>query len=552
LKSKLRIGLLVNGYKIPAWKYRIIDQIHESEYAEIVCVIVSPVPEAAKGKGKHVLTSLLIRSVEVMDRLIFRTGNDYNAIKDISALVKDLPVLDHEPITGKESIENLRMHNPDIVIKFGQHNLSGEILRLPGYGVWGYSADGKKTFGITEPGLREVINYRPVTYSSLEIQNENPVHNNVIFETWESTCPFSINVNRNRINWRTALFLPRILYGLYKYQDNYLERLKHRFHRLRPEFDPGMEVPAFLKVAKNITRYFIRVIRLSLGKLYYTNAFSWELFYNINRSRNCFFDNKNYKVISPPPELFWADPFVVHNGENYFVFAEEFIYRKDKAHISVLKLDYQGNLLESRKVIERPYHMSYPFIFTIGSAYYMIPETCQNSTIELYKCTEFPWKWQFEKNIMENLNAADTTLFNNNGKWWLFTSIDQTDNISGSSTELFLFYTDDVLIGEWKSHPMNPVVSDVRNARPAGSLFIQNDKIYRPSQDCSMRYGRGLNLNLVTVLTEKEYHEERVTRIKPSWNKKLRGMHTINFDNGLTMVDVYSFHKRISFDFRVK
>lgn len=541
--------MLVNGYKIQAWKYHVISDISKSDFAEIVCVIVSAVPEAAKGKGKHVLTSLLIRSVETIDRLIFRTGNDYNAIKYISDLVKDLPVLDHEPLTGKESIEYIRRHKPDIIVKFGQHNLTGEILKIPRYGVWGYSAENGMTFGITEPGLREVINYRPVTYSALEILNEHPFHNDVIFETWESTSPFSINVNRNRIYWRTALFLPRILYGLYTYQDNYLERLKHRFQRLRPEFDPGMEMPALLKVAKDLTRYFIRVARLSLGKLFYTDAFSWKLLCNINRRRNYFFDNKNYKVISPPSDLFWADPFVAYHGENYFIFTEEFIYSKDKAHISVLKLDNLGNLLESAKVIERPYHMSYPFIFTIGSDYYMIPETCQNKTIELYKCTEFPWKWQFERNIMENLNAADTTLFHHGGKWWLFTAIDQTDSISGCSTELFLFHADDVLSGEWKSHTMNPVVSDARNARPAGSLFIDEGKVYRPSQDCSMRYGRGLNLNLVTLLTENEYHEERVTRIKPSWDKKLRGIHTINSDTALTMVDVYSFHKRLSLDF---
>ena len=46
MNRKLRIGLLVNGYKIQAWKYQVIGKIYESDFAEIVCVIVSPVPEA--------------------------------------------------------------------------------------------------------------------------------------------------------------------------------------------------------------------------------------------------------------------------------------------------------------------------------------------------------------------------------------------------------------------------------------------------------------------------------------------------------------------------
>jgi hypothetical protein len=128
----------------------------------------------------------------------------------------------------------------------------------------------------------------------------------------------------------------------------------------------------------------------------------------------------------------------------------------------------------------------------------------------------------------------------------MFTTIDQTGGISSCSTELFLFYTDDPIRGEWKSHPLNPVISDESKARCAGKLFIENGKIYRPSQDCSVRYGRGLNINQVTKLSVLEYNEVLLNEIKPVWNPEIKGVHTINSDKSLIVIDTYKFHKRLS------
>jgi len=190
--------------------------------------------------------------------------------------------------------------------------------------------------------------------------------------------------------------------------------------------------------------------------------------------------------------------------------------------------------------------MSYPFVFRSGSSYYMIPETAAYKTIELYRCTDFPYKWQFEKYIMKDVSATDTTLFHYGDKWWLFTTMDQTGGISGGSTELFLFYSDDPLTDNWIGHSLNPVVSDERSARCAGNLFMQDGEIYRPSQDCSLRYGKGLNINRVTKLNEGEYNEVVIEEIKPDWDHKLRGVHTLNFDENFTIIDTYKFHRRFS------
>lgn len=41
----------------------------------------------------------------------------------------------------------------------------------------------------------------------------------------------------------------------------------------------------------------------------------------------------------------------------------------------------------------------------------MIPESSANKTIELWKCTEFPLKWEKHSNLIENIEAVDSTPF---------------------------------------------------------------------------------------------------------------------------------------------
>ena len=38
----------------------------------------------------------------------------------------------------------------------------------------------------------------------------------------------------------------------------------------------------------------------------------------------------------------------------------------------------------------------------------MIPESSENGDIRLYKSIDFPHKWEFEKQLMVDVDAADT------------------------------------------------------------------------------------------------------------------------------------------------
>jgi hypothetical protein len=227
---------------------------------------------------------------------------------------------------------------------------------------------------------------------------------------------------------------------------------------------------------------------------------------------------------------------VVYDSGRYFIFLEEFIYAKQKAHIAVLEINQNGKASRQKRIIETPYHLSYPFVFKWQGTYYLIPESSDNNTIEVYRCLDFPYRWEFHKVLMGNITAVDSTLFEYNGMWWLFTNVRENSGAS-KHDELFLYYADTPLSETWTAHPCNPIISDVRKARPAGRIFIYNDTIYRPSQDCSIEYGHGLVLNKILEMTETRYREQTVQHMTADWDKKITGIHTLSHAQNLTVID---------------
>lgn len=554
MRNKLRIGVLLDNYFLPAWEYKIIEEIKNSYYAHIVLIVKNKANNVATKNSNINSGSIVFRLHQKLDRLIFTHKNFYSEKKDIYKLLKEVPEVLVKPVEDRiitrfntEDLIEIEKNNLDIILKFGFNKLFGNILKIPKYGVWSFPVvDYNIKNGVT-PGYFEVVNKHPVTNTKLVILKEDPIKDIMIHSSWESTCAYSISLNANKILWRASSFIPMIMNGIYRFGDNYLNKLSGKCKdEERPAFIEHSSAPSLIPAAFNFLSSFLVLSRQILKKIFYTDNFSWILLFKINGNTD-FFHNSfiSYKKLQSANDKFWADPFIICKNDRYFVFVEELIYKTNRGHISVLELNEKGDFISSKRVIERPYHMSYPFIFELHNTYYMIPETSENKTIDLYKCTGFPDKWEVAKNIMHNLNAVDTTLFFYMSKWWLFTSIDNTNNISGYDTELYLFFSDDIFTDNWQSHPNNPIVSDARRARSAGAIFVQDDKIYRPSQDCSGRYGNAFNINQILTLNETEYEETRVLKVEPSWDNKLKGAHTFNFDKNFTVIDAYTYRSRI-------
>jgi hypothetical protein len=111
--------------------------------------------------------------------------------------------------------------------------------------------------------------------------------------------------------------------------------------------------------------------------------------------------------------------------------------------------------------------------------------------------------------------------------------------------ELNIFYADSPK-GKWKPHKLNPVKKDVRNSRPAGSLFDWKGQLYRPAQNSSVRYGYGISINKILQLSPDEFVEEEVSKILPEWNEAVLGTHTLSTSRDLTVIDCLMRRSRFS------
>ncbi|WP_193727631.1 glucosamine inositolphosphorylceramide transferase family protein [Paraburkholderia franconis] len=244
-----------------------------------------------------------------------------------------------------------------------------------------------------------------------------------------------------------------------------------------------------------------------------------------------------WSTLNCPKDRFFADPFPwVHTDGNLHLFFEEMPYSTNRGVISHVAFDKTTRTPSSIRtvVLERPYHLSYPFLFTYENHVFMIPETSENGTIELYRAIEFPTLWAFDTVLMSDVIAADTTLYHDGELWWLFTSIG--DKSSPNWDELSLFNAT-TPFGKWTPHRLNPIVSDCRRGRMGGSIFRDaQQRLIRPAQDCEREYGGALRFYEITELSSSSYSERLVSIRHPF--RGHHGLHTWNSAAEMSAIDM--------------
>lgn len=230
-------------------------------------------------------------------------------------------------------------------------------------------------------------------------------------------------------------------------------------------------------------------------------------------------------LLEPHPGSNYADPFVICEADITYVFFEAWSVSSPKGVILFATLDSGGHWSEPRVALERPYHLSYPFVFKWQGDFYLLPESRQNRTIELYRAAKFPADWDLASVLMDDVDAVDSTLFEQNGRWWMFTT--GLGDSRARVRQLSVFHASSPY-GPWHPHPRNPVLDKPGSARSAGKLFINNGQLIRPGQDCRFRYGHAIAWNRIDILTDSDYRETRVATLRPRLIDGWIATHTFN------------------------
>ena len=231
----------------------------------------------------------------------------------------------------------------------------------------------------------------------------------------------------------------------------------------------------------------------------------------------------------------YADPFVLEFDGAAHIFMER-VDTNGVGSIAVVAVSDDGSIGTPRDVLVASHHLSYPFVFADSGSPWMIPESADDLTVDLYGSVAYPDQWQRAQPLLTDIRARDATVHRtDDGVYWLWACVDRFD--LRRNDELWLFSADR-LTGPWLPHPLNPVVDDPRRARPAGPLFGSDGRLFRPSQDSLGTYGRSIVVNEVVELSRTTYREQVVSRVDPEWHPGATRTHTFSRSRRWQVLDV--------------
>lgn len=545
MRKKIRVGLLINGHLIPAWAYKMIEIINASNHSEIVLIVRK---HPVKVERKPLLKSLWSQRKNIVYVINEKIEDKYHQVvpdafelKNINDLVscKEIVIKPKETKFShrflQDDIDKIKSESIDVLIRLGFKILRGDILKSSKYGVWSFHHGDNNVNRGGPAGVWEVFEQWGETGVMLQILTEDLDGGLKLAESYSKTDFTSTRRNKNSYYWKALSLIPRKLNELHVLGEKiFFEKVKQNNAVPYFYYNRLFTYPKNKEALRGVWNIYYNKLSNKIKNYFFFEQ--WILLFKLEKKEKSSKSFFRFKKILPPKDRFWADPFILERDDKYYIYLEELLYSEDKGKISLMVMDKDGNYTDPEVVLEKDYHLSYPFIFEDNSELFMIPETAQNNTIELYKCTEFPTKWKLVKILMNDVYAVDTTIFKKDNKYWLFCNIRENKGAS-SFDELFLFHSNTLVSDKWIPHPQNPIVSDVKASRPAGKIFIENNKVFRPAQNCSKRYGYGMKLKEVVKIDENNYHEVEVQSMYPNWDKDILGTHTLNHAGRLTIID---------------
>ena len=447
---------------MPAWIERVLRALASAEGAELAGV-GWVAGDAARGRG-----GLAFRAYQALDRRLFAPADDALAPVDASAL-----------LARAEATTTPAAARADVLLKLTSERLPDDWLAAPPLGVWSFDhLEGEGQGGA--PFFWEIARRLPVT--ELVLRAHAPAGARVLASGFAATDPTSLVRGRQGPLWKAAGFVARALRDAA--EPGEVERERNGActgaGRLRQ--------PGAFEVLRFTTSLGLRVTRDRLR----LRSHEEPWFVALRRSRGSLVDGPmhGFEPIPMPGDRFYADPFLVPDGERLWLFFEDAERASGKGVIRCAEVRPDATLGESHVVLELRLSPLVPVRVPprrrVVPAAGDVPGTAPSSSGAR---SQFPWHWKLEKVLLADVSAVDPTLFEHEGRLWLFAGVSESGG--AAQDELFL-YSADSLDGDWRPHPQNPVVADVRHARPAGPLFREGGELYRPGQDCSGAYGCGV------------------------------------------------------------
>ncbi|MCP4609550.1 MAG: hypothetical protein GY845_12635 [Planctomycetes bacterium] len=424
-------------------------------------------------------------------------------------------------------VEAVREYDLDFILNFGLGIPSGGIVNAAHYGVWSFHHGDEEKYRGSPLCFWEIYNGDHITGASLQKLTDRLDESIVLRKGVFRTIKHSHSKNIDQACFQSAKWPAQVCIDICNDVADYLG--SPPYHTEAPIY----HIPNNFQMLLFITKMFRNGLSRSKGLFRYDH---WNV--GIVHEPIGAFLNPNAK-----PEIHWfptpercrflADPFGIARDSQVTILCEDFDYRSQRGCISSFQLDGTSSWSVPQRTMDFSFHMSYPYLFQYQGEIYCIPETIAIREISLYKAEKLPNQWIKVGTLIDNIEGVDTTVFQYDGLWWLMCTYEEQD----PELNLFVWYAPD-LMGPWKPHAVNPVKTDIRSSRPAGTPFMYNGNLYRPTQDCSRIYGGRIIINRVTCLTPLKFEEERVAVIEPRSDSSFPdGLHTLSSVGNSTLID---------------
>lgn len=561
----LRIGLLLDSLEVRVWVYEMLGQILAENLASIELLVLNTTPQPSTDNGssglKRVTGALANRTAALINNVYVDRDHSVESavtVRSLDELLPNAEILEvatrrtkHCDYLPDDAIDAIQDQNLDILFRVGFRIIKGGVLQAARHGVWSYHHGDNRVNRGGPPCYWEVMEAWPEVGSTLQVLNEDLDNGLVLYRSTTPVFPFSLHNTRNRLYWKSSSFLPRVLCELRDYPETFYERVQQRqtparFYSERLYRDPTPAQSLKLSIqraARKVRTTYQRRVRME----------QWILLFDLQKpggNQGPGTTMWRYRELLPPKDRCWADPHVIARNGKFYVFFEELPYSTMKGHLSVIEIDKDGKATAPVTVLEKDHHLSYPGLIEHDDELWMVPESNQNKTVDLYRCTRFPDQWEHHTTLLQDQNLVDATLYFYKQRWWLFGNIANHRAMHEHGwDELHLFYSDDLQSGDWTAHPLNPIVSDIKCSRPAGPLFERNGKLYRPSQNCAFNYGYGFNISEIDLLDTVSYKETLIEKVTPQWRPDYLGTHTISHahdgEHTLSVSDACKVRRRL-------
>jgi hypothetical protein len=291
----------------------------------------------------------------------------------------------------------------------------------------------------------------------------------------------------------------------------------------------------------NILSYAARSLSRNAARLlYHAACYSphWRIGWRFNDGPGVMelgaLDGPRWNVLADRGHDCYADPFpIVWRGKTC-IFFESLDHRVGKGVIGVVEFGPNGPIGEATTIIEEPWHLSYPFLIEAEGELWMIPESSTSGQVPLYRCVDFPHRWERCDPLLEGIEAADATIFAHDGRYYMTSVV--REGLGGYSDTLALHHAPS-LFGPWRKHPASEALIDAGAARPAGAVIERAGALWRPVQDCRKGYGRALRLARIDRLDPEHFQQTFTAQIGsgPLWPGGR--LHTVNRAGRLETID---------------